>query len=77
MGDVISFEPRRPRQRAPETRFRIEGALALALDAIDELVAALDQLDGDGAKRGSTDEPQTSKPASAQVLRLPGLQPDA
>ncbi|MGX9984551.1 hypothetical protein [Methylobacterium fujisawaense] len=77
MGDVISFEPRRPRQRAPETRFRIEGALALALDAIDELVAALDQLDGDGAKRGSADEPQSSEPAPARVVWLSGLRPDA
>lgn len=44
MGDVIHFELRR-RPQAPETRYRIEGALALALDAVDQLVAVLDQLD--------------------------------
>ncbi|SFU67674.1 MULTISPECIES: hypothetical protein [unclassified Methylobacterium] len=77
MGDVISFEPRPPRQRAPETRFRIESALALALDATDELVAVLDQLDGDGAERGNAIEHQTSKPAAERVVWLSNLRPDA
>lgn len=73
MGDVISFEPRRPRQRAPETRFRIEGALALALDAIDELVAALDQLDGTEAPVALAESPARR----AEIVRLVDWRPDA
>ena len=43
MADIIPFRPRR--QPLPDTRTRIEGALALALDAVDQLVAALDDMD--------------------------------
>ncbi|GEO99516.1 hypothetical protein [Methylobacterium haplocladii] len=47
MADIIPFRPRQPPPPAPDTRTRIEGALALALDAVDQLVAALDDIDGD------------------------------
>jgi hypothetical protein len=74
MGDVVSFEPRQARQRAPETRFRIEGALALALDAVDQLVAALDQLDGSE----TFGEPAPDDSArSASVVWLAERRPDA
>lgn len=47
MANVIPFRPRRKAGAVPDTRARIEGALALALDAVDHLVAALDEFDGD------------------------------
>lgn len=72
MGDVVSFEPRQARQRAPETRFRIEGALALALDAVDQLVAALDQLDG-----VAPDAAPEDTGGRGQIVWLPDLRPDA
>ncbi|MGU3417757.1 hypothetical protein [Methylobacterium sp. D54C] len=46
MTNVIRFQPRPKRTAVPDTRVRIEGALALALDAVDHLVAALDDMDG-------------------------------
>lgn len=46
MGDVIRFRPRKPSPPVPDTRVRIAGALALALDAVDRLVDVLDDLDG-------------------------------
>lgn len=47
MGDVITFRPR-PRPARPAVRHhraRIEGAVAHALDVVDELIAVLDGLD--------------------------------
>lgn len=45
MGEVITFRRSRIQPHVPDTRTRIEGALALALDAVDQLVAALDDID--------------------------------
>ncbi|MEV3976981.1 hypothetical protein [Methylobacterium fujisawaense] len=74
MSNVIPFR-RRQRSIAPDTRTRIEGALALALDAVDHLVAALDEMDGDPDLEDSGDaEPSLGAPEghASQVVWLRG-----
>lgn len=62
MSNVIPFR-RRQRPMIPDTRARIEGALALALDAVDHLVAALDELDPDpDLEDGADVEPSLGAP---------------
>lgn len=74
MSNVIPFR-RRQRPAIPDTRARIEGALALALDAVDHLVAALDEIDGDAdAEDGGDAEPSPGAPEGriSQVVWLHG-----
>ncbi|MGX9979611.1 hypothetical protein [Methylobacterium fujisawaense] len=74
MSNVIPFR-RRQRSIIPDTRTRIEGALALALDAVDHLVAALDEMDGDPDLEDSGDaEPSLGAPEghASQVVWLRG-----
>ncbi|WP_457107139.1 hypothetical protein [Methylobacterium sp. P5_C11] len=75
MSNVIPFR-RRQRSIIPDTRTRIEGALALALDAVDHLVTALDELDGDpDLEDGGDAEPSLGAPENhhgAQVIWLRG-----
>lgn len=75
MGDLISFRGRRQASAVLDTRIRIEGALALALDAVDQLVAALDDLDGDpDLEDGADTEPSLGAPEGhdSQVVWLRG-----
>ncbi|SEH88612.1 hypothetical protein SAMN02799636_04283 [Methylobacterium sp. 275MFSha3.1] len=75
MANVIPFRPRRKAVAAPDTRVRIEGALALALDAVDHLVAALDEIDGDpDLEDGGDAEPSLGAPEgqASQVVWLRG-----
>lgn len=74
MSNVIPFR-RRQRSIIPDTRTRIEGALALALDAVDHLVAALDEIDGDpDLEEGGDAEPSLGAPEghSSQIIWLRG-----
>lgn len=74
MGNVILFR-RRQRPTILDTRARIEGALALALDAVDHLVAALDEMDEDPDLEDGTDaEPSLGAPDGhdSQVVWLRG-----
>jgi hypothetical protein len=74
MSNVIPFR-RRQRSIIPDTRTRIEGALALALDAVDHLVAALDEIDGDSdLEDGADAEPSLGAPEghSSQIIWLRG-----
>lgn len=75
MAEILTFK-RRPRPaRMPDTRTRIEGALALALDAVDHLVAALDEIDGDpDIEDGGDAEPSLGAPEGhvSQVVWLRG-----
>ena len=75
MGDVLNFK-RRQRQVLPDTRARIEGALALALDAVDHLVAALDEMEEDpDLEDGGDAEPSLGAPENhhaSQVVWLRG-----
>ncbi|MFB0487784.1 hypothetical protein ABIE45_000370 [Methylobacterium sp. OAE515] len=74
MSNVIPFR-RRQRPPIPETRARIEGALALALDAVDHLVAALDEIDGDpDLEDGADAEPSLGAPEchTSQIVWLRG-----
>ncbi len=74
MSNVIPFR-RRQRPIIPNTRTRIEGALALALDAVDHLVAALDEIDEDpDLEEGGDAEPSLGAPEghSSQVVWLRG-----
>ncbi|MHC2108352.1 hypothetical protein [Methylobacterium sp. CM6246] len=75
MGDLIRFQPRPKPTRALDTRTRIEGALALALDAVDHLVAALDEVDGDpDLEDGGDAEPSLGAPEghASQIVWLWG-----
>lgn len=75
MGDVIRFQIRSKPARMPDTRTRIEGALALALDAVDHLVAALDEIDEDpDLEEGGDVEPSLGAPEglTSQVVWLRG-----
>ncbi|AIQ91159.1 hypothetical protein [Methylobacterium oryzae] len=76
MADVIPFRPRAKLPTSPDTRTRIEGALALALDAVDHLVAALDEIDGDpDLEDGGDAEPSLGAPENhhcSQVVWLRG-----
>ena len=79
MGDLITFRPRRPPSPVPDTRTRIEGALALALDAVDQLVAALDDIEGDPDLEEAGDvEPSLGAPEGhdSQVVWLRGTSKD-
>lgn len=74
MGDILTFR-RRSRPPILDTRTRIEGALALALDAVDYLVAALDEIDGDpDLEDGGDAEPSLGAPDGhmSQVIWLRG-----
>lgn len=75
MGDVIRFRQRQ-RLAAPDSRARIEGALALALDAVDHLVAALDEMEEDpDLEDGGDAEPGLGAPENhhaSQVVWLRG-----
>ncbi|MGE8127875.1 hypothetical protein ACQKQD_12940 [Methylobacterium sp. NPDC080182] len=74
MSNVIPFR-RRQRPMIPDTRARIEGALALALDAVDHLVAALDEIDSDAdAEDGGDAEPSLGAPEGhvSQIVWLRG-----
>lgn len=72
MNNIIPFRPRRPAPPAPDTRVRIAGALALALDAVDHMLAALDDLDGCAA------EPAVAAPENwgGRVVWLPSCDRD-
>lgn len=75
MGDLIRFQLRPKLPRVPDTRTRIEGALALALDAVDHLVAALDEIEGDpDLEDGGDAEPSLGAPEghASQVVWLRG-----
>jgi hypothetical protein len=75
MGDIIPFRSRRQTSLMPDTRARIEGALALALDAVDHLVAALDEIDCDpDLEDGGDAEPSLGAPEghASQVVWLRG-----
>ncbi|GJD47123.1 hypothetical protein AFCDBAGC_5008 [Methylobacterium cerastii] len=79
MGDLLTFKPRRHAAPLPDTRTRIEGALALALDAVDQLVAALDDIDADpDLEDGSDTEPSLAAPEGhdCQVVWLRGTDRD-
>lgn len=80
MANVIPFRPRAKLPTAPDTRARIEGALALALDTIDFLVAALDEIDGDSdLEDGGDTEPSLGTPENhheSQVVWLRGSDRD-
>ena len=74
MTNVIPFR-RRVQPVMLDTRARIEGALALALDTVDHLVAALDIIDGDpDLEDGGDAEPSLGAPEgqSAQIVWLRG-----
>jgi hypothetical protein len=74
MANVIPFR-RRVRPGIPDTRTRIEGALALALDAVDQLVAALDEMEGDpDLEDGGDAEPSLGAPEAqgSQIIWLRG-----
>ncbi|MGU3660507.1 hypothetical protein [Methylobacterium fujisawaense] len=74
MSNVIPFR-RRQRPTIPDTRARIEGALALALDAVDHLVAALDEMDEDpDLEDGRDAEPSLGAPEGhvSQIVWLRG-----
>ena len=75
MGIIIPFR-RRVRPALPDTRTRIEGALALALDAVDHLVAALDDMEDDlDLEDGGDLEPSLAAPENhhaSQVVWLRG-----
>ena len=74
MGNIIPFR-RRVRPALPDTRTRIEGALALALDAVDHLVAALDDMEDDpDLEDGSDSEPSLGAPEgqASQIIWLRG-----
>ncbi|MCJ2125096.1 hypothetical protein [Methylobacterium sp. J-077] len=74
MGNIITFRRRQP-PALPDTRTRIEGALALALDAVDHLVAALDEMDGDpDLEDGGDSEPSLGAPDGqmTQIIWLRG-----
>lgn len=74
MADIIPFR-RRPQLPAFTERTRIEGALALALDVVDHLVAALDIIDGDSdLEDGGDAEPSLGAPEghASQVVWLRG-----
>lgn len=75
MGNIIPFR-RRIRPALPDTRTRIEGALALALDAVDNLVAALDVMEQDpDLEDGGDMEPSLAAPENhhaSQVVWLRG-----
>lgn len=75
MADIIPFQ-RRPQLPAFTERTRIEGALALALDVVDHLVAALDIIDGDpDLEDGGDAEPSLGAPENhhgSQVVWLRG-----
>ncbi|GJE48820.1 hypothetical protein GOFOIKOB_1854 [Methylobacterium tardum] len=74
MSNVIPFR-RRTRPVILDTRARIEGALALALDTVDHLVAALDIIDGDAdLEDGGDSEPSLGAPEghASQVVWLRG-----
>lgn len=78
MSNIIPFR-RRQRSIIPDTRTRIEGALALALDAVDHLVAALDEIDGDpDLEEGGDAEPSLGAPEghSSQITWLRGSDRD-
>lgn len=75
MATVIPFPPRPKQPAKSDTRARIEGALALALDAVDGLILALDELDGDPDNEpGGDDEPSLGAPENgiSQVVWLRG-----
>lgn len=76
MAEILTFKRRLNPARVYDTRFRIEGALALALDAVDHLVAALDEIDGDpDLEDGGDAEPSLGAPENhhgAQVVWLRG-----
>ena len=79
MGDLITFRPRRSPSATPDTRTRIEGALALALDAVDQLVAALDDIDDEpDLEEGGDAEPSLGAPEghASQVVWLRGTTRD-
>ena len=75
MADIIPFR-RRPQLPTGDTRHRIEGALALALDVVDHLVAALDIIDEDpDLEDGGDAEPSLGAPENdhgSQVVWLRG-----
>jgi len=74
MTNVIPFR-RRVRPALPDTRTRIEGALALALDAVDHLVAALDDIEGGpDLEDGGDSEPSLGAPdgQASQIIWLRG-----
>ncbi len=74
MGDVIPFQ-RRLQPPTADPRARIEGALALALDVVDHLVAALDIIDGDpDFEDGGDAEPSLGAPEGriSQIVWLRG-----
>jgi len=74
VADIIPFQ-RRLQLPAFTERTRIEGALALALDVVDHLVAALDIIDGDpDLEDGSDSEPNLGAPEghASQVVWLRG-----
>ncbi|MDF2599784.1 MAG: protein of unassigned function [Methylobacterium brachiatum] len=74
MGKIIPFRPR-VRPITLDTRARIEGALALALDTVDHLVAALDIIDGDpDLEDGGDSEPSLGAPDGhlSQIVWLRG-----
>ncbi|WP_020091270.1 hypothetical protein [Methylobacterium sp. 285MFTsu5.1] len=75
MGDLIRFQLRTKPARMPDTRTRIEGALALALDCVENLVAVLDEMDGDpDLEDGADAEPSLGAPEGheSQVVWLRG-----
>lgn len=75
MAEILTFKRRPKPARMPDTRTRIEGALALALDAVDHLVAALDEIDGDpDLEEGGDAEPSLGAPEghASQIVWLRG-----
>ncbi|WP_345822400.1 hypothetical protein ABC766_12880 [Methylobacterium fujisawaense] len=75
MAEILTFKRRPKPARMPDTRTRIQGALALALDAVDHLVAALDEIDGDpDLEDGADAEPSLGAPEghSSQIIWLRG-----
>lgn len=78
MGEVIPFRPRRL-PPVPDTRTRVAGALALALDAVDQMLAVLDGLDRDqDFENGGDAEPSLAAPENdgCQVVWLRGGERD-
>ena len=78
MNNVIPFR-RRVQPVSTDARARIEGALALALDTVDHLVAALDIIDGDlDLEDGGDSEPSLGAPEghASQVVWLRGSDRD-
>ena len=74
MANIIPFRSR-VRPITVDTRARIEGALALALDAVDHLVAALDIIDGDpDLEDGADAEPSLGAPEdqTSQIIWMRG-----